>query len=102
MYSAEKIVREWKEIAKSSRNNLLDVKKIKFELLKDSIINKFKRILLKIAKPLKNLYLDKKFDVLDEIEISKKIDKITKILNIKSKIEVQKISDRCFFIRKKD
>ena len=78
------------------------LKRLNLSLLKDSIINKFKRILLKIAKPLKNLYLDKKFDVLDEIEISKKIDKNTKILNIKSKIEVQKISYRCFFIRKKD
>ena len=59
-------------------------------------------MILKIIKPSKKLYSDKKFEDLDEIEISDKIKKIRSILNIKSEIIVKKISDRCFFIKKNE
>ena len=99
-YSSEIMVNEWKKISSFSSNNKLNLKKIKFELFKKTLINNLKRIFLKILKPFKILYHDKKFEDLDEWTISSKIKKIQIILNIKSKLSVKKISDRCFFIRK--
>ena len=99
-YSTEIIVDEWKKISNFSTSNQLDLKKIKLELFKKKLINNLKRITLKILKPFKILYYDKKFEDLDESIIYTKIKKAQMILNIRSKLTVKKISDRCFFIRK--
>ena len=64
------------------------------------LINNFKRMILKLLKPFKLLYQDKKFEDLNEAVISDKIKKIQTILQLKSKLSVKKISDRCFFIKK--
>jgi len=99
-YSTEIIVDEWKKISNFSTSNQLDLKKIKLELFKKKLIYNLKRITLKILKPFKTLYYDKKFEDLDESIIYDKIKKAQMILNIRSKLTVEKISDRCFFIRK--
>ena len=57
-------------------------------------------MILKLLKPFKSLYQDKKFEELNEAVISDKIKKIQKILQLRSKLSVKKISDRCFFIKK--
>ena len=57
-------------------------------------------MILKLLKPFKSLYQDKKFEELNEAVISDKIKKIQKILRLRSKLSVKKISDRCFFIKK--
>ncbi len=102
IHSSEIIVKEWSKISRFSEENKIDLKKVKFELLRKKIITKLKRFTLKIIKPFKDLYSDKKFEDLDEIEISKKINKIRNILSFESEILVKKISDKCFFIKKKD
>ena len=99
-YSSDIIVDEWRKIIGFSSNNKLNLKKIKFELFKRELINNSKRIILKIIKPFKLLYHNKKFEDLDETIITNKIKKIQKTLNIASKFSVKKISDRCFFISK--
>ena len=57
-------------------------------------------MILKLLKPFKLLYQDKKFEDLNEEVISSKIKKIQMILQLESKLSVKKISDRCFFIKK--
>ena len=57
-------------------------------------------MILRLLKPFKSLYQDKKFEELNEAVISDKIKKIQKILRLRSKLSVKKISDRCFFIKK--
>jgi len=57
-------------------------------------------MILKLLKPFKLLYQDKKFEDLNEEVISSKIKKIQMILRLESKLSVKKISDRCFFIKK--
>ncbi len=99
-YSSEIIVDEWKKISSFSDSDRLNIEKIKYELFKKKLVNNLKRITLKILKPFKMLYHDKKFEDLDESIISSKIKKIQIILNISSKLTVKKISDRCFYIRK--
>ena len=102
IYSAQIIVNEWKKISNFSTENEINFTKIKSELFKKNVIYNLKKIILKIIKPFKKLYSDKKFEDLDEVEISDKIKKIRSILNIKSEIIVKKISDRCFFIKKNE
>ena len=102
IYSAQMIVNEWKKISNFSTENKINFTKIKSELFKKNVIYNLKKIILKIIKPFKKLYSDKKFEDLDEVEISDKIKKIRSILNIKSEIIVKKISDRCFFIKKNE
>ena len=99
-YSSEIIVDELKTISDFSVKNELNLKKIRFELFKKTLINNLKKIAIKILKPFKSLYNNNKFEDLDEIIISNKIKKIQNILNISSTLSVKKISDRCFFIRK--
>ena len=99
-YSSEIIVDEWKKILNVSSNEKLDLKKIKKELFKKTLINNLKRIILKLLKPFKPLYQDKKFEDLNEKTVSEKIKKIQKILKLSSKLSVNKISNRCFFIKK--
>ncbi len=99
-YSSEIIVDELKTISDFSVKNELNLKKIRFELFKKTLINNVKKIAIKILKPFKSLYNNNKFEDLDEIIISNKIKKIQNILNISSTLSVKKISDRCFFIRK--
>ena len=99
-YSSEIIVEEWKKILNVSSNNKLDLKKIKKELFKKIFINKSKRVILKLLKPFKPLYQDRKFEDLNEKTIYEKIKKIQKILKLSSKLSVNKISSRCFFIKK--
>ena len=99
-YSSEIIVDEWKKILNVSSNEKLDLKKIKKELFKKTLINNLKRMILKLSKPFKPLYQDKKFEDLNEKTVSEKIKKIQKILKLSSKLSVNKISNRCFFIKK--
>ena len=99
-YSSEIIVDEWKKVLNVSSNEKLDLKKIKKELFKKTLINNLKRMILKLSKPFKPLYQDKKFEDLNEKTVSEKIKKIQKILKLSSKLSVNKISNRCFFIKK--
>ena len=99
-YSSEIIVDEWKKISNFSINDKLDLRKIKFELSKKTLINNFKRIILKLLKPFKLLYQDNKFEDLNEMIVSNKVKKIQTILKLSSRLSVKKISDRCFFISK--
>ena len=99
-YSSEIIVEEWKKISDTSSDIKLNLNKIESELFKKKLINNLKRVILKLLKPFKSLYQDKKFEELNEAVISDKIKKIQKILQLRSKLSVKKISDRCFFIKK--
>ncbi len=99
-YSSEIIVDEWKKILTFSADSQLDLKKIKFELLKEELVNNIKRIILRIFKPFSSFYQNKKFEEINETIISSKIKKIQIILNLNSKLTIKKISDRCFFIKK--
>jgi len=99
-YSSEIIVEEWKKISDTTSDIKLNLNKIESELFKKKIINNIKRMILKLLKPFKLLYQDKKFEDLNEEVISSKIKKIQMILQLESKLSVKKISDRCFFIKK--
>ena len=101
-YSAEIIVNEWKKISNFSNENQINLRKIKYELFINEIFNNLRKIAIKIIKPFKKLYSDKKFEDLDEIEVTDKIKKIQKILNIRSEIMVKKIANKCFFLKKND
>ena len=54
------------------------------------MINNLKRMILRLLKPFKSLYQDKKFEDLNEAVISDKIKKIQKILRLRSKLSVKK------------
>lgn len=99
-YASEIMVDEWKKILNFSSDDQLNLEKIKFELFKREMFNNLKKVTLKILKPFKSLYHNKKFEELSESFISNKIKKIQIILNLNSKLSVKKISDRCFIIKK--
>ena len=99
-YSSEIIVNEWIKLTNKMNKSDLNLKKIKFELLKDKIKNHLTKIAIKILKPFKKLYFDKKFEDISEIAIINKIKKIQAICNINTKLSVTKVSNKCFLIRK--
>ena len=53
-------------------------------------------MILKLSKPFKPLYQDKKFEDLNEKTVSEKIKKIQKILKLSSKLSVIKFQTDVF------
>ena len=98
-YSSEIILDEWKKISPKNmeKNNW---KKIKLELTKKKTINFFLKLIISILKPFKKNYEDKKFENLEEMMIKDKVRKIQEILKSKSELNIKKIADKCFLIRK--
>lgn len=98
-YSSEIILDEWKKICPKVKikNNW---KKINLEMVKKKIINLILKFIINTVKPFKNNYKDRKFEDLDELIIKNKINKIQKILQNTSDLNVKKITDRCFLIKK--
>ena len=98
-YSSEIILDECKKISPKNikKNNW---KKIKLELIKKKTINFFLKLIISILKPFKKNYEDKKFENLEEMIIKDKVRKIQEILKSKSELNIKKIADKCFLIRK--
>ncbi len=98
-YSSDVIVKSWKKILDQNDNQKNNWKRIKFELriiqLKDFIL----KFLIRFLKPSKNLYFDRKFEKISDVEILEKVKKISNILNLKG-ITCKKLSDKSFVVKK--
>ena len=97
--SSELIVDTWKKISEKHVNEKNNWKQIKFELKKIQIKEKFIRFLVKIFKPFKKTYIDRKFQKISEKNISDKVRKICSLLKYEN-IFCEKLSDKSFLIRK--
>jgi surface carbohydrate biosynthesis protein len=97
--SSELIVETWKKILDSHKIEKNNWKQIKFELKKIQIKEKLIQLLVKIFKPYKKTYLDRKFEKISEKNISDKVQKICSLLKYEN-IFCEKLSDKSFLIRK--
>ena len=99
MKSSDIIVKSWKKILYQNDNQKNNWKRIKFELkilqIKDFVL----KFLIRILKPSKNLYFDRKFETISEIEILEKVKKISNLLSLKN-ISCEKLSDKSFVVKK--
>ena len=99
LYSSDIIVKSWREILYQNDEQKNNWKRIKFELkilqIKDFVL----KFLIRILKPSKNLYFDRKFETISEEEILEKVKKISNLLNLKN-ISCEKLSDKSFVVKK--
>ena len=93
------IVETWKQILEGHSKERNNWRKIKFELKKIQIKDKFLRLLVKIFKPHKKMYIDRKFEEISERNISYKVQRICSLLKYEN-IFCEKLSDKSFLIRK--